>query len=371
MTSTLLPSREAGPKLRRVTGERKREADRVAYELDRLCSSLQPGDKIPTHTVLMAQLGASQRTVLRVLDDMTRAGRIVRRQKSGTIVAPIEQSLQSNSPVSLSSRTIVAITSPQHNFFRHSVEVLYDLAKIAGVAVVFQPVDVGARLDVPLVNFERDQTGCIVIGSSLVPLAASLAAEGYRCVAIGEPLDEIDYDVPRVHADNRLGGYLCSNHLIKLGHRRIGFGMTTNSSRWEGHEEAVTEAKAIGVDISTEFITATTVLEWGASPGLAAQFFKRPDAPTAICAWNDDEVMKLVHIFHRDGIRVPDDVSLTGYDNLAVGATYVPSITTVNTNVALQLRAALKLLTSEEVPASGKEVVFAPSLVVRGSTQAI
>jgi DNA-binding LacI/PurR family transcriptional regulator len=363
--------REAGPKLRRATGQRKREAERVAAELDRLCGSLQPGDKIPTHTVLMTQLGASQRTVLRALDDLMRAGRIVRRQKSGTFVAPVDQSMLPDGVVTRASTTVVAIASPQHNFFRHSVEVLCDLAKTAGVAVVFQPAVADDRLDLPLANFEREQTGCIVIGSNLIPLADSIASAGYRCVAIGEPLDGIDRDVARVHTDNRLGGYLCSDHLIALGHRRIGFAMTTDTPRWEGHLEAVAEAEAKGIELSTEFVTAQMVSEWGASPGLAAEFFRRPDAPTAVCLWNDDAVMGWTHILKRDGLRVPDDVSLTGYDNLPIGATYTPSITTVHTNMALQLRTALKLITSESPPPPHKEIVYAPSLVARGSTKTL
>ncbi len=356
--------------------DRAAEARRVANALEQMCENLTPGDRLPTHTVLMTQIGASERVVLRALDDLFRAGRIIRRPKAGTFVAERQPTVSAPQSVAqATSRTIVAITRPDHAFFSRSVELLFKLGKAAGYSVMFQPADDDTEIVLPAHGTPYTPAGYIVIGSARVELAAKIARAGYRAVAIGEAKPGQQVEAPCVHVDNSEGGYLCAEHLIALGHRRLAIADVGRDfvelPRWEGHQRAVAEAAAEGIVASTTIIDGDQVKEWAANPGLARAYFARADAPTALCTWNDTTAMALMALLQREGVRVPDDVSVMGYDNLPQGATHMPSLTTIDTNVTLQLRTAIRLLTQETPPSPITTVMLSPTLVARESTHAL
>ncbi len=372
MANALLPRPDNGSNLSHIRPDRKQEAARVASELDLFCSRLEPGDKIPTHTVLMTQFGASERTVLRVLDDMFRAGRIVRRKKAGTFVAQ-SPAIPPSAPqgIGLANRSIVAIAKPDHAFFSRSVELLYRLAKASGLAVVFQPVEQDTEVAMVSPSDLRGPAGYVVIGSGLITLAEKIRTAGYRCVAIGEVKAGQPCGVANVHADSAEAGFLCADHLIKLGHRRLGFAMDIDTARWHGHQRAVAEAEIDGLDVHTVHISTELAAHWKSTTGAAHSYFHQQTAPTGLCLWNDSVALDTIRTLIRDGVRVPDDVSVVGYDNLPQGQISTPSLTTIDANIPQQMRAALMLLTQDIPPTSATTVMMSPSLIVRGSTRAV
>ena len=369
MDNALLTKSGSGSKLAPNKANRYHEAARVADELERMCRELAPGDKIPTHTVLMARFGASERTVLRALDDLFRAGRIVRIRKAGTFVAdPHPVAAVSPPEVEVATRSIMAIAKLDHAFFSRSIEVLYRLAKASDLSVVFQPVENVAELVLPPPSDPRSHAGYIVIGSALTPLAEEVHKAGHRCVAIGEIAPGSAYDVASVHPDNSQGGFLCAEHLIKLGHRRLGFAMDFATSRWEGHQRAVTEATMEGIEVSTTHMESALFEHWHNHPGSVVHYFNRPDAPTGVCVWNDTTAMQLITTLRRDGVMVPEDVSIVGYDNLPQAANFTLSLSTIDTNITQLLRTALRILTQDTPPGPAYTVVHAPTLVERESS---
>lgn len=366
MPSTLTPTK---PETRRSRPNRVVEAQRVADALDRMCRSCQPGDRLPNLPGLMAQLDASERTVLRAVDNLLREGRIVRRPKAGTIVAePFPPAARPDVATAVATSSIVAISKPDHAFFSRSVDVLYKLAKAVDVAVMFQPVDTDSPVERVLSATPVPPTGYIVIGSVLIPMARQIAESGRRSVAVGETSAGSTAGVANVHADGNEAGYLCAEHMIALGHRRLGFTSSIDTTRWEGHKRAEAEANLSGQGVITTLIEKSLVVEWKSSPGMAGDYFRRPDAPTAVCMWNDTDAMELIQILNRDGLSVPQDISVIGYDNMPESASFAPPLTTIDTNIAQQLRAALRLLTQETPPTPATEVILSPTLVVRNST---
>jgi len=92
--------------------------------------------------------------------------------------------------------------------------------------------------------------------------------------------------------------------------------------------------------------------------------------PTAFAAWNDFGALKLFGLLTQLGIRVPQDVSLMGYDNLPESSLIYPKISTVDSSIEHQLQTALAILTSPQTPAPNHTVVALPSLIRRDSTSA-
>jgi LacI family transcriptional regulator len=139
--------------------------------------------------------------------------------------------------------------------------------------------------------------------------------------------------------------------------------------RWRGHRRAIEEAERGRVGkIMASVIDDAELLAWRADPARARAFFRSSDAPTAIVAWNDHEAARLVVALTTAGIRVPDDVSVMGYDNLPEGQLVQPPLSTIDHSMDWQLRTALDLLRRPALPSPSHTMTVLPTLVPRGST---
>jgi DNA-binding LacI/PurR family transcriptional regulator len=98
-----------------------------------------------------------------------------------------------------------------------------------------------------------------------------------------------------------------------------------------------------------------------------AAYFRRPDAPTGIVAWNDYEAVRCIRLLHHAGLRVPQDISIIGFDRLPVSEDCIPPLTTVDQHVESQLRAVMELLSRPTAPSPTQSIVVVPTLVSRAS----
>jgi LacI family transcriptional regulator len=374
----------------------------VLREMEQLRASLRAGEQFPGRRELMQRLGASERAVRYAMDELARQGKIVKRLgRGGSIVADPGGSALQNGNVThsepgrhalplgaLDNRTVIAITEPDGNIFDHAMQLLMKQAKSAKLAVACQLVNhsEAARFAVP--SIAEGARRYLVIRRENIPLAERLREAGHHVVLVGTPLTDTTTEVPVVSGDQEHGGYLAMKHLLELGHRRIALHLFKDSGfnfsrdyvkmpRFVGYQHAIDEAREEGHDILLQFLDAEhggeshgQVIEWGRDPDKVREYFSSPDAPTAIASWNDDLAIRLFSQLQRTGIRIPEDVSLVGYDNLARGASMHPSLTTVDGVLEQQIRAALRLLTHTQMQAKTHSVVVLPTLVSRESTAA-
>jgi LacI family transcriptional regulator len=173
-------------------------------------------------------------------------------------------------------------------------------------------------------------------------------------------------------ADERNGGYLATRHLLELGHRRIGCvvrtgDLTSSATRVEGYRAALAE---VGLPLAERLITES---DFGYAAGAAAsrRLLEQADRPTALVTHNDIIAIGAIKAAAQAGLRVPDDISLVGYDDIAQAAYAVPELTTIAYPKHRIGRAAaellLRLLAGEETipPAT---IMLPEHLVVRAST---
>lgn len=182
-------------------------------------------------------------------------------------------------------------------------------------------------------------------------------------------------DAPQVRAfalDQEAGGHLATRHLISLGHRRIahiaGPGDHTDATeRRAGYERALREA---GLPVLPELVAQGDFLESG---GLLAmnRLLDSGQPFTAVFAANDQTAFGARMAMYRRGVRVPDDVSIVGVDDLPGAAYATPPMTTVRQpiyEIGLAAASALLSLLGHPVP----EVAVPPlELVVRETTRRI
>jgi DNA-binding LacI/PurR family transcriptional regulator len=178
--------------------------------------------------------------------------------------------------------------------------------------------------------------------------------------------------IPSVTVDNRAGIVAVLDHLAGLGHRRIGFVAGRRLGDILEREEAYLEfMNRLGGSIPDAYRQYATNDPIGGAEALAAML-SLPDPPTAVAASTDVLAIGVLYEAHMRGIRVPEDLSVTGFDDIPLAAFTVPALTTVRMPVRDMVAAAVRLVIDDH--ASGATVreprVLEPSLVVRASTRA-
>lgn len=202
-----------------------------------------------------------------------------------------------------------------------------------------------------------------------------------RIVAFDQDINELKCS--KVGFDFVKGGMMAVEHLIKMGHRNIAFltsPLTRKSRRetMEGYRLAIlannldfNERNIIASRTEEEFENVTYEFENGRR--LARDFMKLKNRPTAVFAINDMTAFGIIRELWDNGIRVPDDVSIVGFDNIEVSSMTNPPLTTVNQPSFETGKLACKtLLDSMEDDEYGKvSITLEPSLVERKSVKAV
>jgi LacI family transcriptional regulator len=181
-------------------------------------------------------------------------------------------------------------------------------------------------------------------------------------------------DFPAVIANNRAGARAAMRHLIDYGHRRIGFiggrrDLLSGIQRRQGYEDAICEA-SIPLDPDLvqdgDFTTPTAVLA-------ARRLFNLPEPPTAIFAANDASAIGVISAARELDVRIPDDLSVVGYDNIPETAHLRPPLTTVDQFMTEMGYAATELLMDliQDNPHETNLIEIPTELVIRDSCRAL
>ncbi len=172
-------------------------------------------------------------------------------------------------------------------------------------------------------------------------------------------------------ADDRLGGYLATRHLLDLGHRRIGLiagpdYASSSIGRVAGYREALAEA---GVEADPALITGDSFsIDAGVEAAMALMALAEP--PTAIFAVNDNTAIGAMSALRRLGLDIPGDVSLVGYNDIPIVSRLGTPMTTVRVPFDQIAIAALDLLTNGPEGEQDRIRVATPTLIPRRSTAA-
>ena len=340
-----------------------------------LAVEMESGERFPSQTELMRRYGVSDRTVLRSLEDMRRAGWIVRRHGSGTFVADPAQRRQLSLPptVPTAQKTIAALALTFGPFYQHCVDLLSMQTEEAGLSLVCHHARSETSIEDTLPLEALHPRGFVIFSYYLLPIARRLLERGHRTVIMGAPPPDIYPEVPCVYADQELSGWLACRHLLNLGHRRIGFALTNiryqlkNTLRWKGHQRAIEEAGRSGETIHSEIQDNAVLLSWQQDPAEAVAYFRRPDAPTGIVTWNDNDAVLLIRLLHSAGLRVPEDISIVGSGALPTSADSLPPLTTVDQQAESQLRAVMDMLSRPVPPPATQATIVVPTLLSRSS----
>jgi LacI family transcriptional regulator len=200
----------------------------------------------------------------------------------------------------------------------------------------------------------------------------ALHRTGYPFVVI-DPVEPLDDGVPAVSAANALGADAATAHLLALGHRRIG--AVTGVPEWPASVERLTGYKAALASAGVLPDPALIVeADWAIEGGEAASgtLLDRQEPPTAIFAFDDNMAIGVLRAARARGLRVPEDLSVVGFDDSEQAENVTPALTTVRQPLAEMGRVAVNLLVGllENRRVEGLNLQLRTRLVVRDSTAA-
>jgi DNA-binding LacI/PurR family transcriptional regulator len=245
-------------------------------------------------------------------------------------------------------------------------------AQAEGLTVAFTALSEGDERRVWFDHItSRGTRGIILLLSQLTERQkAVLVARGLPFVVI-DPTAEPGPEVSSVGATNWSGGLVATKHLIDLGHRRIGIitgppELLCSRARLDGYRAALERA---GLTVDDEIVRPGDFRVRGGYEQAKA-LFSLEARPTAIFAGNDLSALGVLRAAREAGLRVPEDLSVVGFDDSPLSAWSTPSLTTVRQPLTEMAAVAVRTLL-ESTNSGGMlrhRVELATDLVVREST---
>ena len=190
--------------------------------------------------------------------------------------------------------------------------------------------------------------------------------------------------ISSIIVDNEVGGHLALEHLHSLGHRKIAFirgpkALTDTSPRWRGIRSC---AKEFGLELDPRLTmelpeSRDPLSSFEAGYKLTEDLIRQKRPFTALLAFDDMSAFGAIRALSKFGIRVPDQCSVIGFDDVAPSALYTPSLTTVRqpmeamgaSAVGIVVDGINAVLEKREINACHRKVT--PELVVRESTRSL
>jgi len=209
-----------------------------------------------------------------------------------------------------------------------------------------------------------DSDGVIIISELPEGVLEQLSNFNFPIVVIdGKEYTDGHFD--SVRANNYLGGYIACEHLYNKGHRKLGFVGDINHSvsfkeRYNGFKDYI-ERRPCETTLQTVIQSAKECIntEKLFCSDLFETMIESQNRPTAIMCVNDPCAAFVYEIIQRKGLRIPEDISVIGFDNVIMTNGYKPSLTSINVEKKEIGRVSVKLLVDRIInPGKTKESIL-------------
>ena len=248
-----------------------------------------------------------------------------------------------------------------------------EAALAAGYHVVLAIVKPGngAEMEIPPVIASGEASGAIILGGGDLQdeFLLRLAEESVSVVLVDN--DVYGQSLPSVLANNLEAGFLATQHLLSLGHTRIGF--IQGSPKYKPLNERLLgyllALRLAGIDFDPGLLPPR--LSHGREKGRQEMdaLLALANPPTAVVCASDQTAFNALVVARQAKLTIPKDISIVGIDDIAEAAVQEPPLTTVHIPKQEMGSTAVRLLvTSDEVVDSGYHLVLGTELVIREST---
>lgn len=251
--------------------------------------------------------------------------------------------------ISLEKKDLDTITTFTDNIHlsQNNITRLINTKKIDGLIII------GAQIDLKTLNF-MDNSNIPYVFCHNIP--------------------DQDSNVDALYCDHFLGGYLATEHLLNLGHKNLlCIQRSDNSPQFSMRTNGFIAAlKDNNIDFDdTNFSKADYNLEGGYK--FVKENIDYIKKFSALFVHTDTQALGIIEGLKEEGIKIPNDISIVGYDDIQLGSFYKPHLTTIHQPieqlVILTCERLIELLESKKCNKS-KQIIIPPKLVIRDSTAA-
>lgn len=312
---------------------------------------LNPGDQVPTEAELAAAFGVSRITVVRALKELEIAGHIYRVQGKGTFVS--DPPTPSGTGGMTSDHRLISLVAPLDTQNDAQFPLIHSVERMCGVYGTYLTIhnsEAGEQSESTIISrlLEAQQSSGIIVypvsSRSSIDIFSRMLIERFPFVVVDREVEGID--APVVTMDNDKGARLAVHHLVDLGHRRIAFvagslhHWSSERDRYLGYCRALVEA-GVTIDPALVWIddepkgasrplTELHVDGYDAESEVALQYLLNlRDPPTAVIAVHDRRAAAILRAAAGIGARVPEDLSIVGFDDLPLCTRLEVPLTTV------------------------------------------
>jgi|YelNatPaOPRAMG01_1025707.scaffolds.fasta_scaffold02505_22 LacI family transcriptional regulator len=271
---------------------------------------------------------------------------------------------------SRSTKTIgLLITDITNPFFPEVVRGAEETSNEAGYTILLGNTSESEEKETNYLEFfSRGPVDGVIISASRISneQIISLAEEGLPIVVINRVFEHPS--ISYVATDMVKGGYLATMHLIRLGHSKIALINGPHHSeaaekRLEGYKMALREE---GIDYNPELVSYNVPIAESAYKEVIKLFYSK-DPPTAIFAYNDLMAFGVINAAKELGIKIPEELSIIGFDDIFFSSFTDPPLTTIRQQKKDLGQKAVELL-FKLMKGERECLLLEPELTIRGTT---
>lgn len=269
----------------------------------------------------------------------------------------------------------IVVPDLMHSFFAEISKGVEAFARPAEYQNLICNTEEDAAIEISEVETLLNHTDGLIIATTLPPTETKyyrrIIKEGAKVVLIDRYLEGLR--CPVIRTDDVRAGMLATEHLIKLGHRRIGhlYGPGTSNAmeRLQGYQQAL---KKHGLSFDASLVRGCGYPYERSGYEVVGAWIREGNIPTALFTFNDPAALGAIRAVEDAGLRVPDDVAIVGCGMIRHGDLLRVQLTTVSWSPIEMGRAAanqlIEVIQGQRSQAKGAQhTIFSPELVVRGS----
>jgi GntR family transcriptional regulator of arabinose operon len=334
---------------------------------------LLPGDQLPSENELVRQFNVSRHTVRQALGELGMKGWIYKEKGKGTFCA-YRKSVQKNKSV------MVLTTYISDYIFPFIIKGIEDVLSSQGYSLILANTDNDKEKEAHCMeNFlSHDIAGMIIeptasaLGNPNIEYFKELERRNVKYIMINAVYD--DLDPAYIIMDDELGGFRATNYLLQIGHRKIAGIFKSDDMQGIRRKQGFMRALAqFDITLPKGYIGSYNTMQMSSYPyQFTKNLLEREDRPTAIVCYNDQIAINILEAIREEGLKVPDDISVIGYDdsNLAV-ASEVKLTTIKHPKKEMGTKSAQYLIDMIEGNVEKPRMIYQPELIVRSSCRGI
>ncbi|MFB3164363.1 GntR family transcriptional regulator [Neobacillus sp. 179-J 1A1 HS] len=341
---------------------------------------VKPGEKIHSENELVKMFGVSRHTVRQAVGDLVHEGWLYREQGAGTFCSfKQEENEPTVVPAQTNGKNIGVITTYISDYiFPSIIRGIESYLSNQGYSLTFACTDNDIEKEKLCLQtmLNRNIDGLIVeptkssVYNPNIHYYLELEQRNIPYLMINQFYPQLA--PPHIVVNDEHGGYIATEHLIKLGHRKIiGLFKTDDLqgvNRMQGfirafREHGITFFPDMVISYSTEDMNEKVRDQLN-------KFYSSDDKPTAIVCYNDQLALMVLDVLRNHQISVPDDVSIVGYDDSFLAETFEVKLTSVaHPKMEMGIEAAKRIVSAVEGKDNNPQsIIYEPELVVRNST---